>query len=122
MNLSMLATTIRRAHYGLVIVQYAERDFVLPTRTRECVATAGGHVYTLKVDPGGRALRCLNVMLYLDGVGLVFEKLVGSFNPAQALDTHITGTVTTRPTGRFQMCLTWDGKKGWGNGFWSYGA
>lgn len=122
MNVSMLTTTIQGAHYGLVIVQFAEPDFALPTTTRECMATADGHTYTLKIDPGGQAPRCLNVMLFLDNIGPVFEQMVGPFDAAQPLDTHMVGPINARPPARFQMCLTWDGNKGWGNGFWSYPA
>ena len=122
MNISMLTTTIQGAHYGLVIVQFAGPDFALPTTTQERKATAGGHTYTVKIDPGGAALRHFNVMLFLDGTGPVFEQMVGPFDAAQPLNNHITGTINARPLGQFQMCLTWDGNKGWGNGFWSYPA
>jgi hypothetical protein len=121
MNISMLTTTIQGAHYGLVIVQYAEADFAQPV-LHEHKAAAGGHTYTVKIDPGGAALRHLNVMLFLDGTGPVFEQMVGPFDAAQPLDIHMVGPINARPPARFQMCLTWDGNKGWGNGFWSYPA
>jgi hypothetical protein len=121
MNISMLTTAIQGAHYGLVVVRYAEADFAQPV-SHERKATAGGHTYTVKIDPGGRAPRCLNVMLFLDGTGPVFEQMAGPFNAAQPFNTPMIGPINARPTSQFQMCLTWDGSKGWANGFWSYPA